>query len=132
MVWAPLPSVRHIRETDYKSEPAQLALGKGKCWDEVDGGEETRRQSLPAGGGEVSSGEPQAPPLSLITTVATSPAGCPHHWRLLGAQPPLPALSCLVARLAGQGPSVRDLAASPLWQRVREGGGIVSSKRRKW
>ena len=53
--------------------------------DKVDGGEETRRQSLPAGGGGVSSGELQAPPLTLITAVATSPAGCPHHWGLLGA-----------------------------------------------
>lgn len=94
--WAPLPSVRHVRETDYRREPAQLALRKGKCWDEVDGGEETKRLSLLAGGRGVSSGEPQAPPLTLITAVATSPAGCPHHWGLSGAQPPLPSLSCLV------------------------------------
>lgn len=43
-----------------------------------------------------------------------------------------PLCLALCARLAGQGPSVRDLATSPLWQRVREGGGIISSKRRKW
>ena len=29
--WAPLPSVRHVRETDYRREPAQLALRKGKA-----------------------------------------------------------------------------------------------------
>ena len=93
MVWAPLPSVRHIRETDYKSEPAQLALGKGKCWDEVDGGEETRRQSLPAGGGEVSSGS-RRPLLSASLPLWPHPRPGAHSTGV-SWEPSLRSLLCL-------------------------------------
>lgn len=124
--WAPLPSVRHVRETDYRREPAQLALRKGKCWDEVDGGEETKRLSLPAGGRG-------CPPGSRRPLLIPSLPLWPHprrgaHITGVSREPSLHSPLCLAlcARLAGQGPSVRDLATSPLWQRVREGGGIIS------
>lgn len=77
----------------------------------------------PGWGSGVSSGSTMT--LSaLITAVATSQRGAHITGVSRGAQPPSLSLA-LCARLAGQGPSVRDLATSPLWQRVREGGGII-------
>lgn len=130
--WGPLPSVQHDMETDCKSEPAQLALGKGKCWTRWMVG---KRQ----GGSHSRPGVEGCPLGSCKLLLSPSLPLWPHprpgaHITGVSWEPSLRSLLCLAlcARPAGQGPSVRDLAASPLWQRVREGGGIISSKRRKW
>lgn len=127
--WAPLPlcgtSGRLTTEENLLSWLSEKE-NAGMRW--MVGGRD--KEAVTPGWGRVLR-EPQAPPLTSLPLVATSPAGCPHH--SLGSPASTPSLSCLVCPGPGrQGPSVRDLATSPWWQRVREGGRIISSKRRKW
>lgn len=126
------PSSSTSGRLDYRREPAQLALRKGKCWMRWMVGRD-KEAVTPGWGSGCPPGSRRPLPLTLITAVATSPAGCPHHWGLREPEASTPSVLPCVPAWPDKGlPSVRDLATSPLWQRVREGGGIISSKRRKW
>lgn len=129
--WGPLPSVRHVRET------AKVNLLS--CLSEKENAGTRWMVGKRQGGSHSRLGVEGCPLGSRKLLLSPSLPLWPHprlgaHITGVSREPSLRSLLCLAlcARLAGQGPSVRDLAASPLWQRVREGGGIISSKRRKW